>query len=185
MSHKLRFDVLRSGASGGALRSLVECPLEVIKVRRQVRVGWRVGHLLRGIGITGARNISVISLFWGFADMTRYVRVPYRRDVSRTSGLDFFSSSYVDRHAQLLVRKAPSSRDAFVIYRRRWMLDVRMVVNLSFGRNKESGSDGGTYNTEEGDRSAGRPDSCGRWAHASGSAGFSALLRGTSCWSFA
>lgn len=60
-----------AGASGGFLRSLVECPLEVAKVRRQVNAGWNVRALYDGLLITVLRNTTVIGLFWGLADVVR------------------------------------------------------------------------------------------------------------------
>ena len=58
-----------AGASGGALRSAVECPLEVAKVCRQVDVNWHWNRLYSGMYITLLRNMSVIGLFWAFADV--------------------------------------------------------------------------------------------------------------------
>lgn len=60
-----------AGATGGLLRSFVECPLEVMKVRQQVSVSWQWSYMYRGLAITALRNMSVISLFWGFADNAR------------------------------------------------------------------------------------------------------------------
>jgi solute carrier family 25 (mitochondrial carnitine/acylcarnitine transporter), member 20/29 len=60
-----------AGASGGALRSALECPLEVTKVCRQVNVKWRWNRLYSGMCITLLRNMSVIGLFWSFADVVR------------------------------------------------------------------------------------------------------------------
>ena len=60
-----------AGASGGALRSAVECPLEVAKVCRQVNVNWHWNRLYSGMCITLLRNMSVIGLFWAFADVVR------------------------------------------------------------------------------------------------------------------
>lgn len=56
-----------AGASGGLLRTAVESPLEVAKVRRQVGRPMRWGQLndlVSGLTITAARNTSVIALFW-------------------------------------------------------------------------------------------------------------------------
>ena len=64
------------GAFGGLSRSLLECPLEVYKVRLQAR---KQRQLLfrspyRGIGLTVVRNTSVIALFWFFVATSREVR---------------------------------------------------------------------------------------------------------------
>lgn len=55
-----------AGSTGGLARSLVECPLEVAKVRRQVGVAWRWRAMYRGLAVTAVRNGSVIGLFWSF-----------------------------------------------------------------------------------------------------------------------
>ena len=47
-----------AGASGGLLRSLLECPLEVAKVRRQVGTPWQMSAAYQGLPITAARNVS-------------------------------------------------------------------------------------------------------------------------------
>jgi solute carrier family 25 carnitine/acylcarnitine transporter 20/29 len=53
-----------SGASGGFLRSFAECPVEVMKTRRQVTNPWTLRSLMTGISITTARNTAVIGTFW-------------------------------------------------------------------------------------------------------------------------
>ena len=60
-----------AGSSGGFLRSLVECPLEVLKVRRQVGVQWQWGSIYQGLAITAARNMSVVGLFFGFVQASK------------------------------------------------------------------------------------------------------------------
>ena len=79
------------GACGGALRSVAECPLELIKTRRQAGNPWSLwqwvrakrrggggrgggavvaggGSLYTGIALTTARNSLVIGLFWAFVE---------------------------------------------------------------------------------------------------------------------
>lgn len=66
-----------AGASGGALRSVVECPLEVAKVRCQVdkNMTWSSPRtLFTGFSITAMRNISVISLFWVLFNLSTETR---------------------------------------------------------------------------------------------------------------
>ena len=63
-----------AGSSGGLLRSLVECPLEVAKVRRQVGVKWQWASAFQGLPITVGRNMSVIGLFFGFVQASIPVR---------------------------------------------------------------------------------------------------------------
>ena len=60
-----------AGASGGFLRSLLECPLEVAKVRRQVGMRWCWTAMYQGFALTAARNTSVIGLFWGILEASR------------------------------------------------------------------------------------------------------------------
>ena len=80
------------GACGGALRSLAECPLELIKTRRQAGNPWSPWRQLRGgakakrrlaggsglqprlytgMALTTARNSLVIGLFWAFVEASR------------------------------------------------------------------------------------------------------------------
>jgi solute carrier family 25 carnitine/acylcarnitine transporter 20/29 len=63
-----------AGSTGGMLRSLLECPLEVVKVRRQVGLQWRWSGLYQGLPVTTARNTSVIGLFWGILEASRHWR---------------------------------------------------------------------------------------------------------------
>ncbi|MDP2438237.1 MAG: MC/SLC25 family protein [archaeon] len=62
-----------AGASGGLLRTLAECPAEVLKVRRQVDLPrGSLLHGLRdaytGLQVTALRNVGLVSLFWVFFD---------------------------------------------------------------------------------------------------------------------
>jgi len=63
-----------AGSSGGLIRSVVECPLEVAKVRRQVGVAWRWSSMYHGLAVTVFRNMSVIGLFWGFVQASAPLR---------------------------------------------------------------------------------------------------------------
>lgn len=72
------------GACGGLLRAVMECPLEVLKVRRQVHHhhhGSAMHHhgsamltLWSGLGWTLARNMLVIGLFWAILEASRSTR---------------------------------------------------------------------------------------------------------------
>ena len=65
---------LVAGSTGGMLRSLLECPLEVVKVRRQVGMQWHWSGLYQGLAVTTARNTAVIGLFWGILEASRHWR---------------------------------------------------------------------------------------------------------------
>lgn len=66
-----------AGASGGALRSLAECPLEAWKVRAQVggSLEWRSAYV--GLPITALRNASVIAIFFTLFQATADARRRY------------------------------------------------------------------------------------------------------------
>lgn len=63
------------GAIGGFLRAVVECPMEVMKTRKQVDSFWTVRSLYTGLPITAARNSTVIGLFWMFFEVSKNFRV--------------------------------------------------------------------------------------------------------------
>ena len=64
------------GAAGGLSRSVLETPFELAKTRRQVNLdwAWSVRSLSRGMAITSLRNVSVISLFWVFVELSKDTR---------------------------------------------------------------------------------------------------------------
>ena len=64
------------GAAGGLSRSVLETPFELAKTRRQVNLdwAWSVRSLSRGMAITTLRNVSVISLFWVFVELSKDTR---------------------------------------------------------------------------------------------------------------
>ena len=59
-----------AGASGGLLRTVLECPAEVFKVRRQLDLGAPAIYSLSasyiGMSITAMRNMGLVACFWVF-----------------------------------------------------------------------------------------------------------------------
>ena len=61
-SHPVALAAL-GGFMGGAARSLLECPCEYVKTRRQIGRQWSVRKAYTGLSVTLARNSAVIALF--------------------------------------------------------------------------------------------------------------------------
>jgi hypothetical protein len=68
--------VYLAGMVSGAARAVVECPLEVAKIRRQVGESWSFTGLYRGLGANMARNIPLLSSFFVFIEISKRVDVP-------------------------------------------------------------------------------------------------------------
>ena len=63
------------GAAGGLSRAVLETPFELAKTRSQVNRTWAFDYSLgTGLGITAARNVAVISLFWVFFEASKDLR---------------------------------------------------------------------------------------------------------------
>jgi len=63
------------GAAGGLGRAMLEFPFETLKVKAQVDIkptNWR--DIVRGFGVTAARNMAVIACFWSFMDLSKDLR---------------------------------------------------------------------------------------------------------------
>ena len=60
-----------AGMASGAARALVECPLEVAKIRRQIGETWKFSGLYKGLSANMARNIPLLSTFFVFLEFSK------------------------------------------------------------------------------------------------------------------
>lgn len=60
--------VVLAGVLASTCRSLVESPLELIKVRRQVGVSWDIRSLYKGFGVTWMRTTGLMTTFFCLVD---------------------------------------------------------------------------------------------------------------------
>ena len=59
------------GVAGGALRSVVECPFELVKTRRQVGNRWSLSQVYTGMVHMTSRNCLVVGMFWALVEGTK------------------------------------------------------------------------------------------------------------------
>jgi solute carrier family 25 carnitine/acylcarnitine transporter 20/29 len=62
--------------ASGAARAIVECPLEVAKIRRQIGETWKFLGLYKGLGVNMARNIPLLSFFFIFLEISKNYDMP-------------------------------------------------------------------------------------------------------------
>lgn len=62
------------GVFGGCCRSLLECPLEVWKIRQQLQSTMVWADTYRGVGLTALRNALGVSMFFAFVAATEDLR---------------------------------------------------------------------------------------------------------------
>lgn len=62
--------VIAGGICAGVVRSVVENPIELIKIRRQTLGTWRAGELFHGLSITTARNAMLLTNFFILLDVS-------------------------------------------------------------------------------------------------------------------
>ena len=60
-----------AGCCAGAARSVLECPMEVAKVRWQVDQNMHQRAVFTGLTVTMARNMSMIGIFWGLWEASK------------------------------------------------------------------------------------------------------------------
>jgi solute carrier family 25 carnitine/acylcarnitine transporter 20/29 len=64
-----------AGICSGIARAVIECPLEVAKIRRQVGESWRFGGLFKGFGANLTRNVPLLTLFFAFVDLSKRIDI--------------------------------------------------------------------------------------------------------------
>jgi solute carrier family 25 carnitine/acylcarnitine transporter 20/29 len=57
--------------ASGAARAIVECPLEVAKIRRQIGESWKFSGLYKGLSANMARNVPLLSTFFVFIEISK------------------------------------------------------------------------------------------------------------------
>lgn len=64
-----------AGICSGIARAVIECPLEVAKIRRQVGESWRFRGLFKGFGANLTRNVPLLTLFFAFVDLSKRIDI--------------------------------------------------------------------------------------------------------------
>eukprot|EP01116_Phalansterium_solitarium_P014396 TRINITY_DN32035_c0_g1_i1.p1 TRINITY_DN32035_c0_g1~~TRINITY_DN32035_c0_g1_i1.p1 ORF type:complete len:267 (+),score=70.43 TRINITY_DN32035_c0_g1_i1:163-963(+) len=68
--------IILSGIFSGFSRTVVECPVEVAKIRRQLGESWRFAGLYKGFAANAARNVPLLTLFFIFVDISKRFDIP-------------------------------------------------------------------------------------------------------------
>jgi solute carrier family 25 carnitine/acylcarnitine transporter 20/29 len=71
------WEVLLGGCAAGSARAVLETPLELAKVRRQLGQQWTVKSLYTGLGVTWVRCCALLGSFFVLVDAT----APLRKDL--------------------------------------------------------------------------------------------------------
>ncbi|KAL6078072.1 Mitochondrial carrier [Balamuthia mandrillaris] len=64
----LEMRVIMAGIIASSARSVIETPLELIKVRRQVGEPWKVTELFKGFGVSWLRTVGLMTTFFILVD---------------------------------------------------------------------------------------------------------------------
>ncbi|XP_065176103.1 mitochondrial substrate carrier family protein L-like [Sycon ciliatum] len=67
----LQLRVLLGGAAAATTRAVIECPLEVAKVRRQTGQSWEFKSLYKGFTVTWIRTLGLMSTYFILVDSQR------------------------------------------------------------------------------------------------------------------
>jgi len=70
------YKIYIAGMVSGFGRALVECPLEVAKIRRQIGETWQFKGLFKGLGVNIARNVPLLATFFIFLDISKKFDIP-------------------------------------------------------------------------------------------------------------
>lgn len=71
LTYGLQIRVIAGGFMAGFIRSIIECPLEYAKIKRQVGHTWAFRNIYTGLGITLTRNFGLLTSFFIFIDSGR------------------------------------------------------------------------------------------------------------------
>jgi len=69
--------IYAAGMASGAARALIECPLDVAKIRRQIGESWKLTGLYKGLTANMARNIPLLSSFFIFLEISKGYQIPF------------------------------------------------------------------------------------------------------------
>eukprot|EP01117_Protostelium_nocturnum_P002220 TRINITY_DN1285_c1_g1_i1.p1 TRINITY_DN1285_c1_g1~~TRINITY_DN1285_c1_g1_i1.p1 ORF type:complete len:297 (-),score=70.28 TRINITY_DN1285_c1_g1_i1:224-1114(-) len=69
-------NLLIAGMCSGAGRAIVECPLDLAKIRRQVGSTWTFRGIYKGLGVSMLRNMPLLTAFFIFLEYSKRVDMP-------------------------------------------------------------------------------------------------------------
>ena len=67
----LEWRTLCAGIAGGTARTLVECPFEYAKVKRQTGQQWHFNQLYKGFKVLYPRTVVMMMFFFSIIDLSR------------------------------------------------------------------------------------------------------------------
>jgi len=67
----LQIRVIAGGMVGATARALIECPVEYIKIQRQLQQSWRLRDVYTGLGVTWCRTLPLFTTFVVMIDSGR------------------------------------------------------------------------------------------------------------------
>ncbi|CAH1242899.1 SLC25A13 [Branchiostoma lanceolatum] len=71
MTGGLQVRVCVAGACGSTARAIIECPLELAKIRRQTGQSWQFSGIYKGFGVTWCRTMGLMCTYFILVDSTR------------------------------------------------------------------------------------------------------------------
>ncbi|PRP88182.1 hypothetical protein PROFUN_04005 [Planoprotostelium fungivorum] len=68
-------NLILAGMAGGAGRSVIESPLDLAKIRRQIGQSWKFRECLHGMNASLARNVPLLTFFFLFIEISKGIDI--------------------------------------------------------------------------------------------------------------